>query len=86
MLCILSMSYLDEAILSGSLPFFGVALLNWFTKRSKFEKSFNSNELSRSFSRSFHCVMLLSVSVQQARMFLLLDKELKEKIVQQHSI
>ena len=67
----------------GSLPFSGVALLNWFTKSSKFEDGVNSNELSRSFSRSFYCMMLLSVLVQQARNFLLLDKEFKGKIVLQ---
>ena len=54
MLCISSMSwYLDEVIFSGSLPFSGVALLNWFTKSSKFEEGFNNNELSWSFSRSY---------------------------------
>ena len=84
--CISSMSsYLDEAIFSGSLLFSRVALLNWFTKSSKFEEGFNNNELSGSFSRSFHC-MFLSVLVQQARKFLLLDKELKGKIVLQHSM
>ena len=57
------LEYLDEVIFSGSLPFSGVALLNWFTKSSKFEEGFNNNELSWSFSRSFHCVMLLSVLV-----------------------
>ena len=36
--------------------------------------------------RSFHCVMLLSVLVQEARKLLLLDKELKRKIVLQHSM
>ena len=69
---------------SGSLPFSGVALLNWFTKNPKFAEGFNNNELSWSLSRSFNCVMLLSVVVQQARKFLLLDKELKGKIVLQH--
>ena len=45
MLCISSMSkYLEEVSFSGSLPFSGVAFLNWFTKSSKFE-GFN-NELS----------------------------------------
>ena len=34
-----------EAIFSGSLPFSGVALLNWFTKSAKFEEGFNDNEL-----------------------------------------
>ena len=47
MLCISSMSkHLDEAIFSESLPFSGVALLNWFSKSSKFEEGFNNNELS----------------------------------------
>ena len=46
MLCISSMpQYLEEAIFSGSLPFSGVALLNWFTKSSNFEEGFNDNEL-----------------------------------------
>ena len=36
---------LDEEIFSGSLLFFGVALLNWFTKICKFEEGFNNNEL-----------------------------------------
>ena len=44
MLCISSISYLDEDIFSGSLPFSGVALLHWFTKSSKFE-GFNDNGL-----------------------------------------
>ena len=30
---------------SGSLPFSGVTLLNWFTESSKFEEGFNDNEL-----------------------------------------
>ena len=74
---------------SGSLPLSEVALLNWFTKSSKFEerlKKKKKEELSWSFSRSVHCVMLLSVLVQQARKFLLLDKEFKGKIVLQHSM
>ena len=33
--------YLDEEV----LLFSGVALLNWFTKSSKFGESFNNNEL-----------------------------------------
>ena len=37
--------YLDEEIFSGSLLFFWVALLNWFTKSPKFEEGFNDNEL-----------------------------------------
>ena len=77
---------MDEEIFSGSLLFSGVALLNWFTKSSKFNEGFNDNELSWSCSRSLHCVMLLSVFVQQARKFLLFDKELKGKIVLQQSI
>ena len=36
---------LEEAIFSGSLPFSGVALLNWFSKSSNFEEGFNDNEL-----------------------------------------
>ena len=67
-------------------PFSGVALLNWFTRSSKFEEGFNNNKLSWSFFRSFHCVMLLLLLVQQARKFLLLDKVLKGKIVLQHSM
>ena len=77
---------MDEAIFSRSLPSSGVALLNWLTKSSKFEEGFRDNELLRSFSRFFHCVMLLSVLLQQARKFLLLDKELKGNIVLQHSM
>ena len=34
-----------KAVFSGSLPFSGVALLNWFTKSSNFEEGFNDNEL-----------------------------------------
>ena len=30
---------------SGSLPFSGVELINWFTKSSNFEEGFNGNEL-----------------------------------------
>ena len=68
MLCISSMSqHLDEAIFSGSLPFYGVALLNWFSKSSKFEEGFNNNELSWSFSRSFHCVCDVTISVSTTR-------------------
>ena len=45
MLCISSISkYLDEQMFSGALLFSGVALLNWFTKSSKYE-GFNDNEL-----------------------------------------
>ena len=36
--------YLNETIISESLPFFCVALLNLFTKSSKFEEGFNDNE------------------------------------------
>ena len=68
----------------GHSYFLGVALLNWFTKSSKFEEGFNDNELSLSCSRSLHCVMLLSVFLQQARKFLLFDKESKGKIVLQY--
>ena len=57
-------------------------MLSWFNKSSKFE-GFNDNELLWLFSRSFHCVMFLSVLVQQARKFLLLDKKLKGKIVEE---
>ena len=46
MLWISSMSqYLDEAIVSGSLPFFGLVLLNLFTKSFRFKEGFNDNEL-----------------------------------------
>ena len=46
MLCISSMSqYLDEQTFSGSLLFSGVALLNRFTKSSRFEEGFNDNKL-----------------------------------------
>ena len=87
MLCISSPSYyLDEAIFSGLLPFSRVALLNWSTKSSKFEEGFNDNELSWSFSWSFHCVMLLSLLAQQARKFLLIDTKLKVKIMLQDSM
>ena len=71
---------------SASLLFSGVSLLNWFIKISKFKEILNDNQQLLLFSRSFHCVMLLSVFVQQAKKFLLLDKELKEKIVLQHSM
>ena len=77
---------MDEEIFSGSLLFFGVALLNWFIKSFKFEEDFNDNELLGSCWRSLHYVMLLSVFVQQARKILLLHKELKGKIVQQQSV
>ena len=36
---------LDEEILSRSLLFSGVALLNWFTKISKFGEGHYNNEL-----------------------------------------
>ena len=46
MLCIPSMSKcLDEEMLSASLLFSGVALLNWLTKSSKFGEGINNNEL-----------------------------------------
>ena len=46
MVHISSMSkYLDEQTFSGPLLFPGVALLNWFTKSSRFEEGFNDNEL-----------------------------------------
>ena len=87
MLCISTMSqYLDEQTFSGSLVFSGVALLNWFTKSFRFEEGFNNNELLWSLSRYIHSVELLSVFVQQARKFLLLDMELKGKIVLQQSM
>ena len=37
--------YTDDQIFSMSFVFSGVALLNWFTKSSKFEAGFNDNEL-----------------------------------------
>ena len=37
--------YLDEQTFSESLLVSGVALLNWFTKSSRFEEVFNENEL-----------------------------------------
>ena len=70
---------MDEQTFSGLLLFSGVALLNWFTKSSRFEEGFNDNELLWSFSKSMHWVVLLSVFVQQASKFLLLDKEVKRK-------
>ena len=42
--------YLDEQI-SGSLLFSGEALLNWFTKSSRFKDGFKNNELAGSFSK-----------------------------------
>ena len=42
------------------VTFSGKALLNWFTKSSKFSDGFNNNGLLRSFPRSFYCTMLLS--------------------------
>ena len=55
MLCLSLMSlYSDEQIFSGSLLFSGVALLNCFTKSSKFEEGFNDNELLCPFSKSIH--------------------------------
>ena len=70
----------------GSLLFSGLALLTWFAKRSKLGEGFNDNEQLWSFSTSFHCLMLLSVSIQQAKTILLLDKEVKRKIVLRHSM
>ena len=76
-----------NVIFSGSLPFTGVALLNWFSKSSKFAEDFNNNELSYHFpDLSTVCVMLLLVLVQQGRKFLVLDKELKGKTMLQHSM
>ena len=66
--------------LSGLLLFSGVALLNWFTKSSRFEEGFNDNEALWSFYRSIQWVLLLSV------LLLLLHKELKGKILLQHSM
>ena len=86
-LWILSMwYYLDEEIFSESLLFSGVTLLNGFTKSSKSGVVFNNNELFRALFSSFHCIILLSVLVQQARELLLHDKELKGKILLQHSM
>ena len=44
-----------------------VKWLNWFTKSSKSEDDFNDNQVLRSLSRFFHCVMLLSVLVQKSQ-------------------
>ena len=68
-----------EQTFSESLLFSRVALLNWFTKSSRFE-GFNDNELLWSFSRSIQWVLLLSVFVQQERKFLLFNKELKTQL------
>ena len=65
----------DEQTFSGSLLFPVVAMLNWFTKSARFEEGFNDKDLLWSFSKSIYWVVLLSVFVQQARKFLLLDKE-----------
>ena len=67
--------------------FLWVALLIWFIKSSKFGEGFSNNELLWSFPSSFNCVKLLSLSVlaQQARKFVLLDKEVKGNIVLQYS-
>ena len=54
-----------------SLLFSGVAV-------TKFSKSFSNNELSQSFPRSPHCIMLLSVLVQQAGSFCYLIRSWKE--------
>ena len=70
-----------------SLPFSGVTLLNWFTKSSNFEEGFNDNyDYFLDLSTVSMSVMLLSVLVQEARKFLLFDKELKGKIAPQHSM
>ena len=78
----LNVMHFINVIIFRQSNFFRVITIFWgsivklFTKSSKFEEGFNNNELSWSFSRSFYYVMLLSVLVQQARKFLLLDKEL----------
>ena len=78
--------YLDEEIFLRSLLFSGVALSNWFTKSSTLGGGFNDNELFRSLPQSFQYMTLLSVLVQQARKFLLLDKELKGRVMLQNSM
>lgn len=55
--------------------FFRVALLNCFTKRSRFGVGFNSNQLFWSLLSSFHYIMSLSVLLQHAAKHLLLDKD-----------
>ena len=84
--CEVFQRYIFPQFFSGSLLFSRVALVNWFTKSFNFEEGFNDNKLLSSFSRSFRCKVLLSVFVQQVRKFLLLDKELKGKIILQQSI
>ena len=78
MLCICHNIWMNK--LFGLLLFSGVALLNWFTKGSRFE-GLNDNELLWSFPKSVQWVLLLSVFVQQVRKFLL-----KGKILLQHSM
>ena len=79
-----------NAIILGWSNFFRVITIfwsnsvKWFTKISKFEEGFNDNELLWSFTRPFHCVMLLLVLVQQARKFCSLISSWKEKLC--HSI
>ena len=71
---------------------FRVTIIFWgyivkrFTKSSKSGVVFNNNELFWALFSSFHCIILLSVLVQQARELLLHDKELKGKILLQHSM
>ena len=60
---------MEEAIFSGSLPFSGVVLLNWFTKSSNFVEGFNDNEILWSYSRSFHCDVAISVSTASREVF-----------------
>ena len=49
-----------EKIYAGSLLLSGVALLNWFTKSSKFGVGFNNNELFWSLFSPFHCILQFS--------------------------
>ena len=65
--------YLDEQTFSGSLLISGVALLNWFTKSSRFEEGFNDNELLWSFPKPIHWMVLLSVFVATTSHFLFLE-------------
>ena len=71
---------------SGSSLFSRVTLLNWLTKSSMFRNGFNNNELLLSLPTSFHCMLLVSVLVEQARKLLLHDEVLKGKIILQHSM
>ena len=75
-----------RGIFSGSLLFSGVALLNWFAKSYKFLVGFNNNELFWALFSPFHCKILLSVVVQQAKKFLSHDNKLKGNILLQHSM